>query len=72
MNKLPFVAECYFCFDAPTPSPEPVIHATFNSQTQEEAFLCQEHLNRAEALNQLTEVRTVMTGITRILKRYEE
>lgn len=62
MESLPFEPECYFCGE------EPVMGVTFKSG--DDGFLCTEHWERAQGLDQLTEARLVQTGIDRILKTY--
>lgn len=61
--------ECYFCVDVETEEPEPVVGVTFKSG--DDGFLCEQHFERAQGLDQLTETRLVMTGLERILKNYE-
>lgn len=70
MSELPFQPECYFCEEAETEEPEPVIGATFKSG--DDGFLCQQHFERAQALDQLVATRLVMTGVENIIKRYDE
>jgi hypothetical protein len=75
MNSSPAEFEvnttCFFCFDDPSVAPEPVRHVTFKSAKSEEGFICGPHLNRAEALDQLTEIRLVTTGIQRVREAAE-
>lgn len=65
-----FTPECYFCDDPVENLTEPGTyngaHVTFKSG--HEAFVCEPHFQRAQALDQCTEARLVQTGIDRVLK----